>query len=114
MTPWTRDNTREWIDALEGRLYDITYYLDRTLEWCDENDIEDERTIFMCCFLTCIWVSQLRGEPITYVELMEMLGVEEFESPEEKFYELDSEYVDLEHEELLTKAVEKLDGTWND
>jgi hypothetical protein len=67
----------------------------------------------MCCFLTCIWVSQLRGEPISYLELMEILGIKEFDNIEEKFYELGEEYICLEHEELLQKAVDSIDNEDN-
>jgi hypothetical protein len=109
MRPWTREDTKCWIEALEGRLEDITYYLDRTTQWCDDNYVYDERTVFMCCFLTCIWVSQLRGEDITYIELMELLGVEQAQDLEEKIFELDEEYLDLEHDQLLKAAVAKLE-----
>ena len=109
MRPWTREDTKCWIEALEGRLEDITYYLDRTNQWCEENYIDDERTVFMCCFLTCIWVSQLRGEDITYIELMELLGVEQAQNLEEKIFELDDEYLGLEHDQLLKAAVAKLE-----
>ena len=109
MTPWTREDTKCWIEALEGRLEDITFYLDRTTQWCEDNYIYDERTVFMCCFLTCIWVSQLRGEDITYIELMELLGVEQAQDLEEKIFELDDEYLGLEHDQLLIAAVAKLE-----
>lgn len=114
MRPWTRDDTKNWIVSLEGRLDDIAHYLDLTTEWCDENFIDDERTVFMCCFLTCIWVSNLRGESISYIELMEMLGIEEAEDLDEKIYELDPEYLDLTHNELLRKAVKVLGNGWED
>jgi hypothetical protein len=109
MKPWTRDDTKCWIEVLEGRLDDINYYLDRTTQWCEENYIENERTVFICCFLTCIWVSQLRGEDITYIELMELLGIEDIETLEEKIFSLDAEYLELEHDELLKEAVAKLE-----
>jgi hypothetical protein len=89
MKYWSRDDTKEWINQLEHRVDDIDYYLDRTLAWCDEYGVYDEKTVFMCSFLTCIWVSQVRGEPITFTELMEMLGVKEWETNsdnEEKIY----------------------------
>lgn len=104
--PWTRDDTKEWIIQLEHRIEDIDYYLNRTVEWCEEYGIDDNHVVFMCSFLTCIWVSTMRGEPITFTELMEMLGVEEWEADEEKIYEMDEIWLDLEHHELLEKAVE--------
>ena len=114
MKPWTRDDTKSWIEALEDRLADISFYLDRTTKWCEDNYIDNEKTIFMCCFLTCIWVSQMRGESITFLELMELLGVDDGEGFEEKIYELDPQYLDLDHEELLEKAVAKLGDDWED
>lgn len=115
MKYWTRDDTKEWIAQLEHRLEDIDYYLEQTAHWCDEYGIEDDRTVFMCSFLTCVWVSHMRGEPITFTELMELLGVEEWECDEDKIYELDARYADLDHHELLEKTVEKLgdDDDWD-
>lgn len=106
MRYWSRDDTREWVKQIESRIDDITYYLDKTQHWCDNYGVDDAKTYFMCNLLTCIWVSQLRGEHITFSEMMEMLGVDEWECDEEKIYELDPEYSELEHEELLLRAVE--------
>ena len=105
MRPWTRDDTKEWIIQLEHRIDDIDFYLDKTLEWCEEYGIEDDRVVFLCSFLTCIWVSHMRDESITFVELMEMLGVENWEADEEKVYDLDDKWADMDHYELLEKAV---------
>ena len=111
MKYWSREDTKEWINQLEHRIDDIDYYLGRTLNWCDEYGIDNERIVFMCSFLTCIWVSQVRGETISFTELMEMLGIAEWETTngtEEKIYELDECYADLDHDELLEMAVLKL------
>lgn len=105
MKYWSRENTKEWIAELEDRIEDIEHYVDKTLLWCIHNDIYDQKIVFMCCFLTCIWVSQLRSEEITYIELMEILGVESMHQAEEKFYQLDIQYADLTHNELLSSAV---------
>lgn len=105
--PWTRDDTKEWISQLEHRLEDIDYYLQRTTEWCDEYGIDDDRLVFLCSFLTCIWVSHMRGEFITQTELMELLGVQlQSESLDDKIYELDDKWGSMDHEELLERAVE--------
>ena len=109
MKYWSRENTKEWIAQLEDRLEDIAHYLEKTEEWCDAYGIDDDRVSFMCMFLTCIWVSQLRDEDITYVELMEMLGIDDIEVNEEKFYELDDRYAGLTHKELLIEAVSNFD-----
>ena len=107
MKYWSRENTKDWIAHLEDRIDDIEYHLEKTHEWCDQHYIDDNSLVFMCCFLTCIWVSQLRGELITYVELMEMLGIHDIEVNEEKFYELDLKYENMTHRELLESAVDK-------
>jgi hypothetical protein len=116
MKYWSRDDTKEWIIQLEHRIEDIDYYLDRTAEWCDEYGIDDNRVIFMCSFLTCIWVSQMRGEPITFTELMELLGVEEWDCDEDKIYELDEKFADLDHHELLERVASTCgdDDIWDD
>jgi hypothetical protein len=106
MRPWTRDDTKEWIAQLEHRLDDIDYYLNKTVEWCEDYGVYDNKTVFMCSFLTCIWVSKMRDEPITFVELMELLGVDEWESDEEKIFDLDEKYAHLDHVELLEHVIQ--------
>lgn len=106
MKYWSRADTKEWISQLEHRIEDIDYYLNRTAEWCEDYGIDDSKVVFMCSFLTCIWVSHMRDEPITFTELMEMLGVEEWEADEEKIYELDDKWGELDHHEFLEKVVE--------
>ena len=106
MAYWSRADTKEWIVQLEHRIQDIDYYLNKTVEWCEDYGIEDNSLVFMCSFLTCIWVSNMRGEHITFNELMEMLGVEEWDTDEEKYYELDDRWGDLDFHEFLEKVVE--------
>jgi hypothetical protein len=105
MKYWSREDTKAWVAQLEDRIEDISHYIDLTLDWCEEQYIDDDKVIFMCCFLTAIWVSQLRGEPISYIELMEMLGIKDIPDSEDKIYELDSQFEDLTHKELLKMAV---------
>ena len=105
MNYWSREDTKAWVAQLEDRIEDISHYIDLTLDWCEEQYVDDDKVIFMCCFLTAIWVSQLRGEPISYIELMEMLGIKDIPDSEDKIYELDSQFEDLTHKELLKMAV---------
>lgn len=105
MNYWSRDDTKAWVSQLEQRIEDISYFLDKTIEWCEDNYIYEDKLIFICSFLTCIWVSQCRGEPITYLELMEMLGISEVEVEQEKFYELHDKFIELSHIQLLEAAV---------
>jgi hypothetical protein len=108
MKYWSRDDTKEWISQLEHRLEDIDYFLNRTSQWLDDNDIEDPHIAFMCSFLTCIWVSHMRGEPISFTELMELLEVDEWECDEDKVYEMDEKWANLDHDVLLERVVEQL------
>ncbi len=113
MKYWSRDDTKEWIAQLEHRVEDIGYYLERTAQWCDEYGIDDSKVLFMCNFITCIWVSYMRNEPITFVELMEILGVKDWEDDEEKIYELDDRWGELDHYELLEQVVDKFNQEWD-
>jgi hypothetical protein len=99
--PWTRDDTKEWIIQLEHRLEDIDYYLKRTIEWCEENGVYENRTVFACSLMTAVWVSHMRNEPISILELFEMLGIKDLENVEDAVYEFNPQYADFEHEELL-------------
>lgn len=101
MSPWTRHDTQTWISQLENRVEDMDYYLRRTVEWCERNGIYDDKKVFVCNFLTCIWVSHQRGEQISYKELLDILGLEDLEFGEDKIYDLGSKFKDLDHEEML-------------
>ena len=106
MAYWSRNDTKEWIVQLEHRVQDMDYYLDKASDWCDEYGIDNNNLIFMCSFLTCVWVSNMRGEHITFNELMEILGVDEWNDDEEKYYELDECWGNLDFHEFLEKVVE--------
>jgi len=99
---WSRNDTKEWISQVETRIEDMDYYLKRTVEWCEINGIYDDRKVFICNFLTCIWVSHMRNETISYKELLELLGLGELEGIEDKIYDLGPKFKDLDHEEMLS------------
>jgi hypothetical protein len=98
---WDRQATREWIAQLELRVEDIRYYMERTIEWCELNEIYDDRTVFACVVMTAVWVSHMRAEPITKHELFEMLGVEGWDKIDDAIYEFNEDYAHLDHESLL-------------
>lgn len=102
---WTRDKTKQWIAQLEHRVEDIEYYLRRTLEWCEENEVYDERLIFACSIMTASWVSYMRQEPLSKQEIFEILGIKGWETVEDGIFEFNGEYDYLEHEELLRMIV---------
>jgi hypothetical protein len=106
MKPWLREDTKEWIAQVEHRIEDIDYYLKRTLEWCEINDVYRDEQVFMCSFLTCIWVCRMRNEQVSYNELLEILGLESHTVPDtDKLYDLGPMLENLDHEEILNLAV---------
>lgn len=106
MKPWTRDDTRSWIESLEYRIADIEHYLQRTLEWIEENEIYSDRFVFLCSFMTIVWVCHLRNEPISKYELFEILGIQNYDQVPDAIFGFNEEYEFMELEELLAKIVE--------
>ena len=62
------EDTKDWITQIENRLHDLNYYLKRTDAWLAEHNIDDDKIIVICCVLTCIWVSNMRNEHISFLE----------------------------------------------
>lgn len=110
MKPWTREDTKHWIAELEYLIEDIDYYLQQTLKWCEDHYIYDDRKVFMLSFLTVIWVSNMRDEPISYVELLEILGIPDMIVGEDKTYHIEPELLDISHEEFLELIVKGFDS----
>jgi hypothetical protein len=92
MKVWNRDSTRLWIAQLEHRIEDIQYYMERTVRWCETNEVYSDRTVFACVVMTAVWVSHMRNEPISKHELFEMLGVEGWDKVDDAIYEFNSDY----------------------
>lgn len=108
MQIWTREHTRQWIHTLESRIQDIDHYLKSTIAWCEDHYIYDNDTVFMLSFITVLWVSNMRDEPISYNELLEILGLENLKSGQDCFYDLGDQFLELDHKELLRKAFNKI------
>lgn len=106
MREWSIADTKEWLMKIQSRVEELKFFMEKTKCWCDEQDIYDSKLIFICCFITCIWVSQTRGESISSLELLDILEVDYPGEPEEKLFFLDSDFAELDHKELLEKAVE--------
>jgi hypothetical protein len=98
---WTRDQTREWIAHLENRLEDIDYYLNRTVEWCENHGVYNDQAVFACAVMTVIWVSHMRQEPLSKREVLELVGVVDYYNAEDQEYQLNPEFRNYELEELL-------------
>jgi hypothetical protein len=106
MQPWTRDQTRIWIRQLEDRLEDIGYYLDYTLAWCEKNDIYHEQIVFACSILTVIWVSHMRGEPLSKKEVLEILGFNDLDEIEDEEYSLNPNFHNMDLDDLLEMVIQ--------
>ena len=105
MSSWSRSDTRLWISQIEKRLSDIQFYLEKTLQWCEENDIYDDRYVFILSFMSCLWVCNMRNENITYNELLEILGLENMTVNEDKVYDLGNMFQNLDHYDLLAAVL---------
>lgn len=103
MKPWMRDNTKDWIHQIESRIEDIDYYLKRTIHWCESNEVYSDKHILIYSMMTCIWVSSMRQEHISFNELLEILGIPEDERlTEDQIYNLGPLISHMDHEEMLT------------
>lgn len=105
MKYWSRDDTKSWIAQLEHRIEDIEYYLKKTVQWCEQNEVYDDRLIFVCLIMTASWVSYMRQEPLSKQEIFEILGVDGWENIEDAIFEFNGDYDFMEHEELLEMIV---------
>jgi hypothetical protein len=104
---WSREDTQHWILQLENRIEDIDYYLMRTVEWCERYGIWDDEVVFALSSLTVIWVSHMRGEPISRQELLEILNVNVWEEIEDAEYTLNPKYLNMDLDDMLEEAVQK-------
>jgi hypothetical protein len=104
---WTRQQTQEWITQIELRVEDIDYYLRRTVEWCETNGIWSDERVFLLSFMTAIWVSHMRQEPISKKEILELLGIPHWEKVDDLEYTLSPEVQQMEFEEMLNHLASK-------
>ena len=85
--PWLREDTIEWIALVENRIEDMIYYKEEARKWCEQNNITDRELVMKCMFATCIWVSHMRMEEISYGELYDLMidPTQTFEQHPEEF-----------------------------
>ena len=108
MKPWLRTDTQDWIKNLENRLEDIDYYLKRTVEWCEIQGVYNNKIVLMACLVTCIWVSSMRNEEISFQEIIELVGLKGMEPMDiDKIYTVSKEFQNLDHKEILEIFIEK-------
>jgi hypothetical protein len=105
MEPWTRDDTRYWIEQVENRVDDIDFYLQRTTEWCEDRDIYDNLIVISCMIVTVLWVTEMRQESISKREIYELIGIRDWYNAPEEAFALSDQYKELDIDELLEIAV---------
>ena len=103
--PWSRDDTKYWVAQLENRIEDIEFYLKRTIEWCEENEVYSDNTVFVCSVMALTWVCHLRNEEVSRREIFEILGVDNWNAIEDAVLEFNPKYEDMQLEELLELVV---------
>jgi len=102
-TNWTREDTKLWIHDQYLKLEDINYYLKSTVEWLEGKGINNKKIVFLCSFMTIIWVNHLRGSTSSKREIFELLEIPNWEEIKDQAYVLPAAYIEmnLDHEELL-------------
>lgn len=106
---WTRNQTKEWIAQLENRIEDIDYYLNETVRWCETYGVWDDQKVFTLSFMAILWVAHMRNEEITKRELLEILGIKDWESAEDLIYELNGPIKNADFEEMLEIVLNRFD-----
>jgi len=105
---WNRDSTKEWIAQLENRLEDLDYYLNRTVEWAENNGITGQESIFSLGFVTVLWVCHMRSEEVSRQEIYELLGIDDWQEAEDCVMELGDQLSDLDYEDMLNLVARTL------
>lgn len=108
---WSREDTQHWIAQLENRIEDIDYYLNRTVEWCENNGIWSSEGVFTLSFVTVLWVCHMRDEEISRTEIYEMLGIADWENAEDHVMELGSLLSGMDFEPMLEIVADKLQSS---
>ena len=101
MNIWSRDDTKEWIAQLEHRVEDIDYYLRRTVDWCEQNGVWDDDKVFGLAFVTVLWVCHMRSEDVSRKEIIEIIGIKDWEDAEDAVMDLGDRLSSVDHEEML-------------
>lgn len=104
MNPWSREDTRTWIAQLELRVEDLNYYLTETVNWCEQHEVYDDRTVFACAMMTALWVAWQRNEPMTRWELMEILGIKDWNAYPDESLELGEKFQNLDITDILPRV----------
>lgn len=106
---WTREQTQEWLIQVESRIEDIGYYLARTTEWCDRNEVWSDHKVIACSIVTVIWVCNMRGETISRREIFEILGCPGWEEMDDTGYGLNNNILSADLEDILAQTIEHFD-----
>lgn len=107
MTIWSREDTKIWIDQLENRVDDIQHYIDHTSYWCQEREVVEEQPLAACLMITILWVCMMRGESVSRREVMELLGISQWDDCDDFEYMLDDRFGNMELNDVLEEVLEK-------
>lgn len=105
---WSMWDTKLWVNQLENRIEDIDYYLNQTVQYCEANNIINNETVFTLSFLTVLWVSYMREEPISRREIFEILCIKDWEDLPDAPVELGAKLADFDLKELLDVVSKQL------
>lgn len=109
MKPWTRDATKNWIQQIQNRITDIDHYLKKTVEFCELNEVYDNKTVLVLSMMTVVWVSHMRQEYVSYNEMAELLGIEDVSISQDQIYDLGPKLSKLDHEQMLEIILRGID-----
>lgn len=108
MTIWALTDTKLWIHEQYLVIEMMDYYLKSTIDWLEEKQIFDNRQIFICSFMTIIWVNHhLHNRLTTKREIFELLEIPNWLEVDDYPYVLPAVYIELglEHEDLLNLVI---------
>ncbi|NBR61506.1 MAG: hypothetical protein EBT86_07615 [Actinobacteria bacterium] len=101
-------DTKIWLAHVENRIEDMDYYLNQTINYCEANNIINNETVFTLSFLTILWVSYMREEPISRREIFEILCIKDWEDLPDSEVELGSKLEKFDLKDLLDAVSKQL------
>jgi len=105
---WSMFDTKIWLAHVENRIEDMDYYLNQTINYCEANNIINNETVFTLSFLTILWVSYMREEPISRREIFEILCIKDWEDLPDSEVELGSKLEKFDLKDLLDAVSKQL------
>lgn len=109
MDNWQRSDTYDWMVQLENRIEDMHYYLEFTVDWCEQHEVTDNETAFACALMALVWVSYQRDERISKREALEILQIVDWQDVPDEEFQLSECYWNLSLDELLHCVLKRRD-----